>query len=103
MTDILNLNNMNPIIILVSVIILVGLLFYTIGMKRDQKGDENFFRGIKCPECGNQIKNTGKEWKFGEFDAKGYRCQECGKHLSVYYKNGLISHTVPKTPIRSNN
>ena len=52
---------------------------------------------MKCPVCGKEAKATGKEWKFGQFDAKGYKCAECGKSSSAYYKNGKLSHTVPKS------
>jgi endogenous inhibitor of DNA gyrase (YacG/DUF329 family) len=52
---------------------------------------------MKCPVCGKEAKPTGKEWKFGQFDAKGYKCPACGKSSSAYYRDGKLSHTVPKT------
>ncbi len=51
---------------------------------------------MKCPVCGGEAKATGKEWKFGQFDAKGYKCGSCSKSFSGYYKAGKLSHTVPK-------
>jgi len=52
---------------------------------------------MKCPVCGNEATATGKEWKFGQFDAIGYKCASCGKSSSAYYKEGKLSHTVPKS------
>lgn len=50
---------------------------------------------MKCPVCGVEAKATGKEWKFGQFDAVGYKCP-AGHSSSAYYKDGKLSHTVPK-------
>jgi transposase-like protein len=52
---------------------------------------------MKCPVCGSEAKATGKEWKFGKFDAEGYKCQTCSKSISAYYKAGKLNHTVPKS------
>jgi transposase-like protein len=52
---------------------------------------------MKCPVCGSEANATGKEWKFGQFDAEGYKCPACGKSFSAYYKEGKLSHTVPKS------
>ncbi|MFC1802583.1 hypothetical protein ACFL0D_01310 [Thermoproteota archaeon] len=52
---------------------------------------------MKCPHCGKETTATGKEWKFGQFDAKGYKCPHCGKSSSAYYREGKLSHTVPKS------
>ncbi len=49
-----------------------------------------------CPRCGQEAKATGKEWKFGLFDAKSYHCSSCEKPFSAYYRGGKLSHTVPK-------
>lgn len=49
-----------------------------------------------CPRCGKEAKPTGKTWKFGLFDAKGYHCKSCDKTFSAFYKKGVLSHTVPK-------
>ncbi len=51
---------------------------------------------MNCPICGAESNATGKEWKFGKFDAKGYKCPACGKSFSAYYAEGKLSHTVPK-------
>ncbi len=55
-----------------------------------------FWSTMKCPVCGGEASATGKEWKFGQFDAKGYKCGSCAKSFSGYYKAGKLSHTVPK-------
>lgn len=49
-----------------------------------------------CPRCGAEAKATGKEWKFGQFNAKSYNCSSCEKVFSAFYKEGKLSHTVPK-------
>ena len=55
---------------------------------------------IACPRCGGEAEKTGKSWKFGVFDTDGYGCQACGKTFNAFYKDGRISHTVPKVPPR---
>lgn len=52
---------------------------------------------VKCPRCGKEGRATGKEWKFGQFDAVGYRCDHDDKPYSAYYRDGKLSHTVPKS------
>jgi hypothetical protein len=49
-----------------------------------------------CPRCGKEAKPSGKEWKFGLFDGKGYYCSSCDKPYSAFYRDGKLSHTVPK-------
>jgi len=49
-----------------------------------------------CPRCGKPAKATGKTWKFGKFDGKGFHCASCKKPYSAFYKAGVLSHTVPK-------
>ena len=49
-----------------------------------------------CPRCGKEAKATGKTWKFGLFDGKGFYCNNCKKPFSAFYKKGVLSHTVPK-------
>jgi transposase-like protein len=51
---------------------------------------------MNCPRCGAEAKATGKEWKFGLFDAKQYSCDKCKKPFSAFYREGKLSHTVPK-------
>lgn len=52
---------------------------------------------IPCPLCGGISPQTGKKWKFGQFDAIQYKCAECEKLFSGYYRNEVLSHTVPKS------
>jgi transposase-like protein len=58
----------------------------------------NLNRGItmNCPRCGAESEKTGKEWKFGLFDAEQYYCKKCEKSFSAYYRDGKFSYTVPK-------
>jgi len=51
---------------------------------------------MKCPRCGKEGKATGKTWKFGLFDGEGYKCPSCNKPFSAFYRDGKLSHTVPK-------
>lgn len=51
---------------------------------------------MKCPICNTNAKETGKEWKYGVFYTKQFLCSECQKKFNVYYKNGKLSHTIPK-------
>jgi transposase-like protein len=51
---------------------------------------------MNCPRCGAESEKTGKEWKFGLFDAEQYYCKKCEKTFSAYYRDGKFSYTVPK-------
>jgi transposase-like protein len=52
---------------------------------------------VNCPRCGLKAGQTGKEWKYHVFDAKSFYCNQCGKKFIVYYRNGKLSHTIPKS------
>lgn len=58
---------------------------------------------LKCPRCSGKTKLTGKEWKYGKFHVKQYLCLSCEKTAMEYYKDGKLSHTIPKTnqPLKS--
>ncbi len=56
---------------------------------------------MKCPACGKEAKATGKEWKFGQFDAKGYKCASCGKSSSAYYKSRKTQPHCTKIKVNS--
>lgn len=49
-----------------------------------------------CPRCSGKVKLTGKEWDYANFHVKQYVCLECEKKAMEYYKEGKISHTIPK-------
>jgi hypothetical protein len=50
----------------------------------------------KCPRCNFSCKPTGKEWEYGAFHVKQFACGECEKMFMEYYRNGKLSHTIPK-------
>jgi transposase-like protein len=49
-----------------------------------------------CPRCSSPAKYTGKEWDYGVFHVKEYQCLKCGKMFMEYYREGKLSHTIPK-------
>ena len=51
---------------------------------------------MKCPVCGEDATPTSKEFKFGVFDGKQQKCGACGKTFNAFYRDGKLSHTVPK-------
>jgi endogenous inhibitor of DNA gyrase (YacG/DUF329 family) len=51
---------------------------------------------VDCPICGKPANATGKEFKFGVFDGKGYRCPTCDKPFNAFYRDGKFAYTVPK-------
>lgn len=51
---------------------------------------------MKCPRCNNEGKMTGKNWKYSVFDVKGYSCDICNKKFNAYYRDGKLTHTIPK-------
>jgi DNA-directed RNA polymerase subunit RPC12/RpoP len=53
----------------------------------------------KCPRCSSNAKLTGKEWEYGPFHVKQYVCLGCEKKFMEYYKDGKISHTIPKMKV----
>jgi len=50
----------------------------------------------ECPRDGNQVTSPTKEWKYSAFDVKRFDCNKCGKSFKAYYRNGKLSHTIPK-------
>ena len=51
---------------------------------------------VDCPICGQPAEATGKEFKFGVFDGKGFRCTACNKPFNAFYRDGVFAYTVPK-------
>jgi len=54
-----------------------------------------------CPRCQAKAKPTGKEWEYGAFHVKQYECLGCEKKYMEYYKDGKLSHTIPKPKPKS--
>lgn len=52
---------------------------------------------VVCPRSLGNAKLTGKEWEYGPFHVKQYECLGCEKKFMEYYRNGKLSHTIPKT------
>lgn len=51
---------------------------------------------VTCARCSSKAEITGKEWKYGPFHVKQYTCLSCKKKFMEYYKDGKLSHTIPK-------
>lgn len=49
-----------------------------------------------CPRCNSPTGATGKEWDYHLFHVKQYFCLTCQKTFMEYYRNGELSHTIPK-------
>jgi len=58
---------------------------------------------MECPRCGADSKPTGKKWKYAVFDVEGYHCEQCDKKFNAYYREGKLSHTIPKSKEKSSN
>jgi transposase-like protein len=54
-----------------------------------------------CPRCQAKAKPTGKEWEYGQFHVKQFECLGCEKKYMEYYKDGKLSHTIPKPKPKS--
>ena len=53
---------------------------------------------VECPGCGKVSRYVEKEWKYDVYDAKSLYCKECGVCFNAYYRDGKLSHTIPKKP-----
>jgi len=51
-----------------------------------------------CPRCGKASRYLEKEWRYDVYDAKSFYCKECGVVFVAYFKDGKLSHTLPKKP-----
>jgi transposase-like protein len=51
---------------------------------------------VKCPRCGNDVSHVLKEWDYSIFHVKKFDCPKCNKTFSAYYREGKLSHTIPK-------
>jgi len=52
---------------------------------------------VKCPRCGKEVSNASKEWDYAAFHVKLFSCEKCDKTFKTYYRQGKLSHTIPKT------
>lgn len=50
---------------------------------------------MKCPTCDKEATATGKEWDYASFHVKQFKCSKDGRFMA-YYKDGKLSHTIPK-------
>lgn len=51
---------------------------------------------VTCPRCGAEVFASSKEWNYGAFHVKRFSCKRCGKGFMAYYREGRLSHTIPK-------
>jgi len=52
---------------------------------------------VKCPRCGKDVSNASKEWNYAAFHVKLFNCERCDKTFKAYYRQGKLSHTIPKS------
>lgn len=53
---------------------------------------------VKCPRCGTEIPKATKEWDYSVFHVKRFDCEKCEKSFKAYFREGRLSHTIPKAP-----
>ena len=53
---------------------------------------------MSCPYCKTPTGTPNKEWKYRGFIVKSFKCTHCGLNFNVYYHDGKLSHTIPKSP-----
>jgi phage FluMu protein Com len=51
----------------------------------------------KCPRCREEVSNYSKEWNYGIFHVRLFKCPRCNKTFNEYYREGKLSHTIPKS------
>jgi len=51
---------------------------------------------VACPRCGKEGQETSKEWNYGIFHVKLFNCKNCDKTFKAYFREGKLSHTIPK-------
>lgn len=52
---------------------------------------------VICPRCLNEDSKLSKEWKYGVYNVKMYFCGECRKSFKLYYQDGFLKFSLPKT------
>lgn len=46
----------------------------------------------RCPNCGFEVSQPFKEWRYGPFRVQAYRCENCGTEFREYYgRDGKLS------------
>jgi len=51
---------------------------------------------VRCPRCGREGEEKGKEWDYSAFHVKLFNCPSCRKTFNAYYRGNELSHTIPK-------
>ena len=51
---------------------------------------------VKCPRCGKESEETGKEWNYSAFKVKSFKCPAENKKFNAYYREGKLACTIPK-------
>jgi len=51
---------------------------------------------MNCPRCGEEAKQATREWNYSLFHVKRFDCKKCGKSFKAYFREGKLSHTIPK-------
>lgn len=51
---------------------------------------------VKCPRCGTEVSTSTREWDYSAFHVKRFDCKKCDKAFMAYYREGKLSHTIPK-------
>ncbi|MCJ7631792.1 hypothetical protein MUP77_05260 [Candidatus Bathyarchaeota archaeon] len=53
-----------------------------------------------CPRCGKETSGASKEWNYAAFHVKLFKCARCDKTFKAYYREGKLTHTIPKSKAR---
>jgi len=51
---------------------------------------------VKCPRCGTEVSTSSREWDYHVFHVKRFDCKKCDRLFMAYYREGKLSHTIPK-------
>jgi transposase-like protein len=51
---------------------------------------------VRCPRCGTEVSASSKEWDYNVFHVKRFDCKKCDKAFMAYFREGKLSHTIPK-------
>jgi len=65
-------------------------------MEATNEDIDAFQEVMKCPRCGSEASDTHKEWDYSAFHVKRFDCKRCEKAFMAYYREGKLSHTIPK-------
>jgi hypothetical protein len=57
---------------------------------------------MKCYNCGTELPSKPKkDWKYTIYTVNMLVCQKCCKSTKAYYREGKLSHTIPKAKKRT--